>query len=65
MATILVASEICITLELQLENLGHGLHVCWSIVRWEFQSIQLRILAILEEVLEKLNVPRTRVVTVS
>ena len=65
MAIILVASEICITLELQLENLGHGLHVCGSVVRWELQSIQLCILAILEEVLEKLYVPRTRVVTVS
>ena len=65
MTIILVASEICITLELQLENLGHGLHVCRSVVRCELQSIQLRTLAILDEVLEKLNVPRTRVVTVS
>ena len=64
MAIILVTSEIRITLKLKLENLGHCLHVCGSIVRWELQSIQLCILAILEEVLVKFNVP-TRVVTVS
>ena len=65
MAIILVASEICIMLEVQLENLGHGLNVSGSVVRCELQSIQLCVLAILEEVFEKLNVPMSRVVTVS
>ena len=46
-------------------HLGHCLYVCGSIVCWELQSIQLCILAILEEVLEKLDMPRTRVVTIS
>ena len=65
MAIILVASKMCITLKLQLKNLGGGLNICRSIVRCELQSIQLRVLAILEEVLEKLDVPWTRIVTVS
>ena len=65
MAIILVASEIRITLELQLENLGHGLHVCESVVRCELQSVQLCVLAILQEMLEKLDVLRTRIVPVS
>ena len=63
MAIILVASEICITLKLQLESLGHGLY--GSVVRCELQSIQLRVFAILEEMLEKFNVPRTKIVPVS
>ena len=65
MAIILIASKICITLKLQLENLGHGLHVCGSVMCCELQSIQLCVLAILEEMLEKLDVPSTRIVTVS
>ena len=65
MTIILVASEICITLELQLENLGYGLHICRSVVRCKLQSIQLCVLAILEEVLEKFDVSRTRIVTAS
>ena len=52
-------------LEVQLENLGHGLNVSGSVVRCELQSIQLRVFAILEEMLEKFNVPRTKIVPVS
>ena len=65
MTIVLVASEICITLEFQLKNLGHGLHVYRSVVRWELESIKLCVLAVFEEVLEELDMPRTRVVTVS
>ena len=61
MAIILVASKICITFKLQLESLGHGLYICGSVVRCELQSIQLRVFAILEEMLEKFNVPSVSV----
>ena len=48
-----------------LEDLSHCLHVCRSVVRWELQSIQLCILAMLEEMLEKFNMPRAEIVAVS
>ena len=46
-------------------ELGLGLHVCGSVMRCELQSIQLCVLAILEEMLEKLDAPRTRIVPIS